>query len=356
MKKLKFHTPDKRGKSKCHTIHIGKKSDTCPMLKVHGYDMEKVESDTYLGDIIASNGKNTLNIENRAAKGLGIVSQIMDTLKTVSFGEHFFEVAATLRESKLINGILTNCDVWYNLTKGEIEKLEQVDRLLLRQIFSVPASCPIEAMYLEMGCIPIGLVIKSRRLNFLHYLATRDPEEMLHKFFLAQWNHPAPRGEWTEQTKLDLQEFYISEDLEFNKSKSEFMFKKMVKQKAMELTLDLNKREGKMKNFLYADLEMQQYLKDKTINTHQAKAAFKFRTRMANFSDNFRGGEPTKKCPLCNDGDHLDTQKHSLVCKVIKENIQTDINYDTIFYSNIGVEVAKILENILKFRQEYFNQ
>ena len=128
MKKLKFHTPDKRGKSKCHTIHIGEKSDKCPMLKVHGYDMEKVESDTYLGDIIASNGKNTLNIE---AKGLGIVSQIMDTLKTVSFGEHYFEAAATLRESKLINVILTNCDVWYNLTKGEIEKLEEIDRLLL---------------------------------------------------------------------------------------------------------------------------------------------------------------------------------------------------------------------------------
>ena len=40
-----------------------KKSDKCPMLKVNGYDMEKLESDTYLGDIIASNGKNTLNIE-----------------------------------------------------------------------------------------------------------------------------------------------------------------------------------------------------------------------------------------------------------------------------------------------------
>ena len=179
---------------------------------------------------------------------------------------------------------------------------------------------------------------------------------MLHKFFLAQWNHPAPRGEWTEQTKLDLQEFDISEDLEFIKSKSEFVFKKMVKQKAMELTLDLNKREGEMKNLFYADLEMQQYMKDKTINTHQAKAAFKFRTRMENFSDNFEGGEPTKKCPLFNDGDHLDTQRHSLVCKVIKGNIQTDINYDIIFYSNIGVEIAKTLENILKFREEYFNK
>ena len=43
--------------------------------------MERVTSDCYLGDIISSDGKNKLNIEARVAKGLGIVSQIMDILK-----------------------------------------------------------------------------------------------------------------------------------------------------------------------------------------------------------------------------------------------------------------------------------
>ena len=61
--------------------------------------MEKVTSDKYLGDIISNDGKNRLNIESRVAKGVGIVSQIMDTLKTISFGEHFFKMAAALRES-----------------------------------------------------------------------------------------------------------------------------------------------------------------------------------------------------------------------------------------------------------------
>ena len=84
MKKLSFHTPDQSGKSKCHTIHIGRKSENCPKLKVDGYEMEKVTSDTYLGDIISSDGKNRLNIENRVAKGLGIVSEIMDMLKTLA--------------------------------------------------------------------------------------------------------------------------------------------------------------------------------------------------------------------------------------------------------------------------------
>ena len=82
-KKLRFHTPNAEGKSKCHTLHIGKKNENCGGLKVHGYPMEEVSSDTYLGDVISRDGKNKLNIESRVAKGLGIVSQIMDTLKSM---------------------------------------------------------------------------------------------------------------------------------------------------------------------------------------------------------------------------------------------------------------------------------
>ena len=55
--------------------------------------MEEVSSDEYLGDIISNNGKNTKNIQSRVAKGLGIISQIMDLLKNVSFGKHYFEIA-----------------------------------------------------------------------------------------------------------------------------------------------------------------------------------------------------------------------------------------------------------------------
>ena len=118
MKKLRFHVPDIEGKSKCHTLHIGKKQMDCQELKVHGCPMEKVESDTYLGDILSSNGKNTTNIENIVGK-------------SVTFGKHYFEIARTLRESMLVNGLLTNCEVWHNLKEADVKKLEEVDRLLL---------------------------------------------------------------------------------------------------------------------------------------------------------------------------------------------------------------------------------
>ena len=49
------------------------------------------------------------------------------------------------------------------------------------------------------------------------------------QFFLAQWNHPVARGEWTEQARLNLEEFEISVNLEWIKSKSNFTFKNLVK-------------------------------------------------------------------------------------------------------------------------------
>ena len=46
MKKLKFHTPGPKGKTKCHNIHVEKKNECCPALLVHGTKMPQVHSDT----------------------------------------------------------------------------------------------------------------------------------------------------------------------------------------------------------------------------------------------------------------------------------------------------------------------
>ena len=99
MKKLKFHTPDAQGKSKCQKMHIGPKNALCPDLKVHGCPMQEVTSAKYLGDVLSVNGTNTENIKNRVAKGNGIIAQIRNILKTVSFGSHYFKIAFLLRES-----------------------------------------------------------------------------------------------------------------------------------------------------------------------------------------------------------------------------------------------------------------
>ena len=105
MKKLKFHTPNAAGKSKCHKLHVGKSNTLCPELRVHGCPMETVQTDTYLGDVLAADGGNTANIKARISKGNGILSKIRKYLETVSFGAHYFMIALLLRQSLLLNGI-----------------------------------------------------------------------------------------------------------------------------------------------------------------------------------------------------------------------------------------------------------
>ena len=151
------------GGDKCHKMHVGKKQLLCPDLFVDNwelkkvdkfengitnlkdvfvgdYQMEGVENEKYLGDIIAADGSNQTNIEKRKSKGVGVVSQIMTILEDTCFGPYFFQVAVVLRESLLVNGILTNAESWYGLTKSDIEQLESVDEMLLRRILEVPST------------------------------------------------------------------------------------------------------------------------------------------------------------------------------------------------------------------------
>ena len=112
LKKLKFHTPDKNGKSKCNVIHVGNNTGICPQLKVHGTNMKVITHDKYLGDVISGDGKNDLNIQDRVCKGQGLLTQVMNILDKVTLGAHYFKVAVLLRESIFINGITTNAEVW----------------------------------------------------------------------------------------------------------------------------------------------------------------------------------------------------------------------------------------------------
>jgi hypothetical protein len=86
-----------------------------------------------LGDIIASNGKNTKNIANRIQKGHGKITEIMTILEKTPLGPHFFKTALLLRESLFLNSSLTNADIWVGFTSEEVKQFEDLDSILLRK-------------------------------------------------------------------------------------------------------------------------------------------------------------------------------------------------------------------------------
>ena len=351
LKKLRFHVPDMDGKSKCHKMHVGRKKEMCPELRVHGTVMETVTEDMYLGDLISSDGKNKKNVEKRISKGLGIITQVINLLETISFGQHYIEIALLLRESLFLNGILFNAEVWYGMTKFEVNEFEKLDRLLLRRIFQVPVSTPQEAYYLELGILPIGVIIKKRRLQYLHHLANREEKEMLHQFFITQWNKPS-KGDWTETAKENMEEFGLQADLGFLKSKSKSSFKNILKKKAIEYAFEelteKQAKHSKMENLQYSELAIQNYFLQPGINIDEIRSIFKYRTRMAPFGENFRAGRESVTCPLCST--HVDSQVMSFMCPAIRKNINIDCDIQDLYTDTMNMKTASTVSYILKLR------
>ena len=356
LKKLQFHKTDKSGKSKCSVMHVGKHSVICPKLEVHGTPMNTIQHTTYLGDIVAADSKNDVNIQSRVAKGMGNITRIMNILDKVTLGSHYFKTAMLLRDSLFLSALLTNSESWHGVTTTNINQLESVDKLLLRKIFKTPISTPTEAMYLELGILRIGTIIKARRINFLHYLLNRKETEMISQVFSVQWNHP-DKSDWTIFVKQDLRDFKMEEDLSSIKRRSEWSFKNLVKKKAHDYELNqllkMKQTHSKMDDLFYSKLEIQDYLNLENLNTKEAQTLFRYRTRMAKFGENFRANKNPILCPLCRT--HLDGQKMCFEnCPVVKNNITISGNYNQIFNtSDIPSDIVQTLVRIEKLREEY---
>ena len=289
-------------------------------------------------------------------KGIGIISEIMDMLTSVSFEHTFFEIAKTLRDARLLNGILTNADFWYSLQKSEIDELEEVDRMLLRNILGAPETTCIESLYLELGVIPIRIILKARRVVYLDYLATQNENGTLYKAFIAQWKYPA-EGDWTEEANKNLVELGINLTLEDIKKKSEDSFKRMVKIKAKEYVFEylhgLKAKHTKLDYLEYPELKLQSYLIDENIPVNEARNLYRYRTRCAKYKENMKNGYITTSlaCPMCLV--QPDTQSHSVQCPEVRAKVKVEGSYKDIFQDEIPTDISKTLLRINKFREDF---
>ena len=152
-----------------------------------------------------------------------------------------------------LNGILTNAEIWYGITKSEIKKLEDLDLNLMRKILNTPFSVPSEGVYLELGCMNIETILKARRLNYLHYLLNQNESSMLYKFFCTQWKYSS-KNDWTDQARLDLADFGISENLEQIRNQSKNKFKRI----AFYNFLERKESHTKLANLFYTEIKLQE--------------------------------------------------------------------------------------------------
>ena len=158
--------------------------------------------------------------------------------------------------------------------------------------------------------------------------------------------------------RLDLMDFGIPVDLDFIKSKSKLSFKNLVKLKSKEhclmKLLEETEKHSKMQNLFYIELKMQDYLKSNKFSTSEAKMVFKWRTRMSDFNENYRGSNGHILCPLCHF--HLDSQVMAFQCQELKANVNIIGKYEDIFNEDIPQMLVQSITKIMKYRETFVQE
>ena len=243
----------------------------------------------------------------------------------------------------LINSVLCNSEVWYNLSESNLSQLEAIDENLLRRIFETGSSTPKAMLYLELGIYPVRFIIQNRRVMYLHYILT-NKNILPYRCYQAQLRNPC-KGDWSETINNDLGELGITLSHEEISRMSKIRFQSLVKGKiknsAFEYLMrkkEKNKETSKTKDIVYKCLEIQPYLLPNKMSTNSSdstqlcKFTFSLRCRMVQVRDNYKSSNESLTCELCNS--HIDSQKNLLVCKALNSDnsiVATSPDYEDLF-------------------------
>ena len=282
--------------SKCFKLHISKSSKVCPVkLKAHQEEISQAKKAPYLGDVLNEEGTLGDTIVDRKNKSIGRINQISSILSSISLGFYYVDIALVLRESMLINGIITNAEVWYNVNEEHYKILEAADKDLFRNIFNAHSKTASELFYLETGKIPIRFVISKRRFGYLWQILTRSDEELIKKIYQTQ-SLIVTKGDWYQMIQNLKQKFGISSSDEEISKMSKNKFKSLVEKKVNEFAFkylkDIAARHSKSLKILEESsrlktLKKKNYLQENNFSKVDTQLLFELRTRMLDVKTNF---------------------------------------------------------------------
>ena len=152
----------------------------------------------------------------------------MYLLEAIPNGRHRTKVGLELRQAWFLNSVLLNMETWHNLQDHHLKELMTLDNFLIQQIIGANSKVPVELLFLETSSTPIGFVLTSRRLNYLHTLLNRSDNELTKKIYMAQIKVPK-KGDWAQKVWEDMEQFQLGiEDNDILKVKKS-AFKNLVR-------------------------------------------------------------------------------------------------------------------------------
>ena len=100
----------------------------------------------------------------------------MHKLGGISSGLEIFKMA-------ILPALANNSETWIECPRKTMDKLENLQNILLRCLLAVPNSSPIPALHWDLGLVSIEHQTNAKKLKFFHYISTLEESSLAEEIF-----------------------------------------------------------------------------------------------------------------------------------------------------------------------------
>ena len=144
-----------------------------PVL-LSGETMKMEDQTKYLGDQLSGLGlAESVKATVKARKGLVCkaiceIRSVIDDCRSVVAGG--LSAGIMIWEMAVIPALLNNAECWFDIPKGTLDELEQLQTRFLKNLLAVGSGCPTPLLMCESEAILMEHRILQKKLLFLHHL------------------------------------------------------------------------------------------------------------------------------------------------------------------------------------------
>ena len=330
--------------SKKVTKEIHKEIEMFP-LTLYGKNMKEKCSEKYLGDFIHQDGvaqsvEATVNDRwGRLIHGIKEIKAIIEDCRSLTLGG--LKVGLDIWESAYIPSLLNNSSTWMEIKESTVNKLEDIQNSLYRNLLDVPYTTPKASLIWEVGGMQMKYRIMKSKLLFMNHILHLDNNSLASQIQKAQLTNDVPG------LTQEVQKMIVDLGLPncFSEKISKTQWKTMVK-KAIAAANEQDVRNSlkkykkvKCHNFDEEKFGCKAYLSN--LSLEKARTLFKHKYSMTeNVQMNYKGDKKFAtnlwKCISCL---NQDTESHLLWCPEYS-NLREGINLEN--DSDLCVYLQKI--------------
>ena len=328
-------------------------------LSINGLEVKLKTEEKYLGDYFHSGGL-AKSVEATVNKRFGAALNSIIELKCVVDDFRMHTLGGLISGLDIFNlaifpALMYNSETWLSISKKTIERLDDLQNILMRCLLAVPKSAPTPALNWDLGVLSMEHKINEKKLMFFHYISTLDESYLVKEIFTIQkkFSFPGFVPEFRGLIHLyGLPDILDSANL-ITKPRWAILVKEAIRKKYEdELRNEMTSgHSGKGYSKLKASklIDEKFGLKDyfKQMSLVDARTHFRLRCSITNTVKMNQKSNPeyARKLWLCDDCGNVDSQSHIMWCPsyaTLREEL--DINND--------VDVVHYFQRVLKLREE----